>query len=377
MFSCNPRCQDCRRKRIGQPFGTTVASRYGAAVVMVCLALALRLAIAPINDQIPYVTFFPAGTLAALFGGFGPGMFATALCTILVHVLLLPLPSAENNYTPLLSTLVYLADMTVVCLVVEAMHKHQRKQRALIVELTDASLAKERFFAAASHDLRQPFQTMTLFVDTLRRAKGMDTVRQVVSGLDACLTSGNHLLEDFLAISTLGSSGGATNRPVPINMVEFLRSLETRFAPLAVDKGLRFRVRCFVPAVEADPTLLARIADNLVSNAVHYTAHGGILVSCRKRQGRVVIDVFDTGIGIPEENLDEIFVEFVRLNDGRALVRSGTGLGLSIAKRCADKMRGELTVRSVAGRGSRFSLALPTETEPTASTSWRAFRLLT
>jgi CheY-like chemotaxis protein len=139
---------------------------------------------------------------------------------------------------------------------------------------------------------------------------------------------------------------------------ELMRQIEVEFAPLAREKGLKLS---FVPcslAVRSDRRLLRRLVQNLVSNAVKYTPKGRVLVGCRRRGGRLTIDVYDTGIGVPQGKQRAIFREFHRLDQGARVAR-GLGLGLSIVERIARVLGHKVEVVSTLGRGSHFSVRVP------------------
>src|SRR5437763_13331398 len=141
-------------------------------------------------------------------------------------------------------------------------------------------------------------------------------------------------------------------------MDELLRQLEVEFTPLPQEKGLRLK---FIPcslAVLSDRRLLRRLLLNLVSTAVKYTPHGRVLVGCRRYKGRLRVDIYDTGLGIPASKKQAIFQEFHRLDQGAKAAR-GLGLGLSIVERIARVLDYNITVSSTLGRGSRFSAEVP------------------
>jgi CheY-like chemotaxis protein len=167
----------------------------------------------------------------------------------------------------------------------------------------------------------------------------------------------------LLDISRLDA--GAMHPELAVFRIDSLfRQLEIEFAPLAREKGLKLTFAPCSHVVRSDRRLLHRILQNLVSNAIKYTERGGVVVGCRPRAGAVRIDVFDTGIGIAESSQRTIFEEFRRLDRGATVAR-GLGLGLSIVERIARVLNHALSLRSVPGRGSRFSVEVPiTESAP-------------
>lgn len=224
---------------------------------------------------------------------------------------------------------------------------------------------KTRFLAAASHDLRQPIHAMGLFVPSLQRLvrdpqPSHRELADIANRMQTVLASMGQLLQVLMEMSRLDSGAVTVRRipcainPVLLQVCEVLRE-QARF------KGLLIRVVQTPLWVEADPAVLHTILLNLVGNAVRYTEHGGVLVVARLRGSAVDIQVWDTGIGIPEDELPHVFDEFYQAsNVSRASAQlRGFGLGLSIVHRSAELLGARLAVRSRLGRGSVFSLRLP------------------
>ena len=147
---------------------------------------------------------------------------------------------------------------------------------------------------------------------------------------------------------------------------ELLQRLDVEFAPLAREKGLALRFMPCALTVRSDRRLLRRLLQNLVSNAIKYTPAGSVLVGCRRRGGKLRIDVYDTGIGIPHSKRRAVFKEFHRLDQGARVAR-GVGLGLSIVERIARVLDSEVALKSVVGHGSRFSVEVPRAAAAAAS----------
>ncbi|ESZ13071.1 sensor histidine kinase [Mesorhizobium sp. L48C026A00] len=230
------------------------------------------------------------------------------------------------------------------------------KQRT--TELEIANSFKSRFLAAASHDLRQPLHALNLFVAQLRDETGPAKRSQLVARIDAAVASMNELFEALLDMSKLDA--GILEPSLSDFPVEhLLKRLETTFGGAAGEKGLRFTVVPNTAWVRSDFILLERILLNLVSNAMRYTTHGGVVVGCRRRGGQLRIDICDSGVGIPAEQQRNIFAEFVQLAAPKPDPRSGLGLGLSIVDRLGRLMDHPIEVNSRVGRGSRFSISVP------------------
>jgi Na+/proline symporter/signal transduction histidine kinase/ActR/RegA family two-component response regulator len=222
----------------------------------------------------------------------------------------------------------------------------------------DANISKTRFLAAASHDILQPLNAARLYVTSLveRQTGGGETAR-LASHVDASLEAVEEIIGALLDISRL-DSGALKPEIASFRVDDVLRQLELEFAPLAREKGLRL---VFVPCsltVRSDRRLLRRLLQNLVSNAVKYTAQGRVLVGCRRRGGNLRVDVYDTGIGIPRSQQRVVFTEFHRLDQGAKVAR-GLGLGLSIVERIARVLDHKVELASAVGRGSHFCVEVP------------------
>ncbi|GAB4042327.1 MAG: hypothetical protein Fur0014_14490 [Rubrivivax sp.] len=229
-----------------------------------------------------------------------------------------------------------------------------------------ASRAKTQFFAAASHDLRQPLHAMGLFAEALRQRIQDPEVASLVNSINESVDALEGLFGELLDITRI-DTGGVEVNPAPVRLRELFGRLRLHFEPTAFEKGLQLSFRGGQHVVQADPVLLERILRNLVSNAIRYTDDGGVLVSCRPRRGALRVQVWDSGIGISEQNLPRVFEEFFQVQNNRPLEahhRKGLGLGLAIVKRLADLMGTEITVRSRVGHGTVFTFDLPVGKAP-------------
>jgi signal transduction histidine kinase/CheY-like chemotaxis protein len=224
-----------------------------------------------------------------------------------------------------------------------------------------ASRAKTQFFAAASHDLRQPLHAMGLFAEALRAKSRDPEVAALVNSINESVDALEGLFGELLDITRI-DTGGVDVNPQPVRMKELFARLRLHFEPLAFEKGLMLSFHGEARVVQADPVLLERVLRNLVSNAIRYTDDGGVLVACRPWRGGLRLQVWDSGIGISEASLPRIFDEFFQAQSSRPLQahhRKGLGLGLAIVKRLAALMGAPLTVRSRVGHGTVFTLDLP------------------
>jgi signal transduction histidine kinase/CheY-like chemotaxis protein len=235
----------------------------------------------------------------------------------------------------------------------------RRAAENAVKQLETANLAKSRFLAAASHDLRQPLHALGLFVAQLRgRVKAAERNR-IVERIDASVAAMNELFNELLDIAKLDAGVLAPNR-AEFPIAHLLQRIETNFAGPARDKALKLRVRPSAAWICSDPILLERILLNLVSNAVRYTSRGGVLVGCRRRAGMLRIEVFDSAPGIPADQQLEVFGEFYQLAGFERDRHGGLGLGLAIVDRLCRLLDHPIELTSVVGRGSRFALSVPT-----------------
>jgi Na+/proline symporter/signal transduction histidine kinase len=232
-------------------------------------------------------------------------------------------------------------------------------------EADDANVSKTRFVAAASHDILQPLNAARLYVTSLieRQRAGEDA--NLVQNIDASLEAVEEIFAALLDISRL-DTGAMKPEMTDFRVDELLQRLDVEFVPLAREKGLALRFMPCALTVRSDRRLLRRLLQNLVSNAIKYTPSGSVLVGCRRRGGKLRIDVYDTGIGIPHGKRRAVFKEFHRLDQGARVAR-GVGLGLSIVERIARVLDCEVALKSVVGRGSRFSVEVPRAAAAAAS----------
>jgi PAS domain S-box-containing protein len=243
----------------------------------------------------------------------------------------------------------------------------ERELRQARADADRANQAKSRFLATASHDLRQPLQTLALLNGTLRRAvKDADLLDAVEQQGDA-ISAMSRLLNALLDISKL-ESGSVQVETTDFDLGAALEQLRDEFQILAADKGLRLDVKG--PRVRAltDRTLLLQVLRNLLANAIKYTDHGSVCLRCRSGATSVFVDIVDTGIGISAEDQRCIFDEFFQAGTASHTSRQGYGLGLSIVHRVVELLGLDISVQSKPGAGSTFTLELPAGTGTTAET---------
>ncbi len=224
----------------------------------------------------------------------------------------------------------------------------------------DANLSKTRFLAAAGHDLLQPLNAARLYASSLVETTN-DAPAEERAGLarnvDASLEAVEEILGALLDISRLDA--GATKPEISdVALAELFRQLEIEFAPMARAKGLKLTFVETRRVVRSDRRLLRRLLQNFVSNAVKYTPKGRVLIGARRSGESVRVEVWDTGLGIPESKRAAVFDEFYRLDQGAKAAR-GLGLGLSIVERLGRVLEHPIGLRSEHGRGSVFSVTAP------------------
>ena len=241
---------------------------------------------------------------------------------------------------------------------VEQLQRQNAVAEEARVRAEEASRSKSRFFAAANHDLRQPLHSLGLFATALRNGSVDEQARKLIDQILLCTESLEQLFDNLLDISRLDAGQVEVKRePVRVNAV--LDRLRSTFATPAEDKGLRLRVRRSRMVLDTDPTLLFRVLSNFVSNSIRYTDTGGVLVACRRRGNTTCVEVWDTGVGITPEQHERVFEEFYQLNNPERDRTRGLGLGLATVKRIANLLEHPLRLRSIPGKGSRFTIEVP------------------
>jgi len=221
-----------------------------------------------------------------------------------------------------------------------------------------ANSSKDKYLAAASHDLLQPMNAARLLIAALMERNLADQDAHLVNRVHLALENAEDLLTDLLDISKLDQNA------VKPDIGEFridrlLESMINEFQPVAESKGLELRLSASGAAVKSDSRLLLRIIRNFISNAIRYTDSGKVLVGCRRKGALLNIQVWDTGIGIPEEKQKMIFKEFQQLQNPVAKDRQGVGLGLAIVDRIAVMLGHPIQISSQPEKGSMFSISVP------------------
>ncbi len=233
------------------------------------------------------------------------------------------------------------------------------KEQSLVLQ--DAIRSKSRTLATASHDFRQPLHALSLFVAALKGADSAREEKHILSRIDASLDTMRRMFDLLFDLSRLDANL-VQPQPEDFDIEDFLIQLKEEFQGKAEQRHLSLRLHIRPAVVHTDCALLERVLRNLITNAIRYTDKGGILISARPRRDSVLVQVWDTGIGIPLEARERIFVEFQQAhesphNDERD---KGLGFGLAIVHRLCKLMNLALDLQSTDGRGSVFSIAIPT-----------------
>lgn len=234
--------------------------------------------------------------------------------------------------------------------------RSMREAKRLAEEANDK---KSRFLRAASHDLRQPLATLKILVYSGIESRTDEELRDLIRSMDVAVSVMDEILGSLLQVGQLDANRIAVQRH-HFQASQMLERLRREFTPIAENKGLTLRVLDSAATLETDRALLERILGNFLANAIRFTDRGGILVGLRNRGAHKEIQVWDTGCGIPEDQFKKIFEEFHQLDANASGRQRGLGLGLNIAQRIAGLLSHNLRVTSRPGRGSMFSVEVPT-----------------
>jgi signal transduction histidine kinase len=319
--------------------------------------------------------FFLLLSLLAMTGGsaftlsiYLPSYFAYVPMTLLPIIVQFLIIGGKFNITLGIGASAFLMILTVFNLKVNRNFKTSLALRFENLELIEqlqlqkeesekANNAKSKFLAAASHDLRQPLYALSLFTsvleETIQDSKGIKVVGQI----NASVNSLTNLFDKLLDISQLDAGVIRVNKQ-DFSLRKMFNTLMQSFNPLAIQKGLTIEWPQDYLEVHSEPELLEQTLRNYLSNAIKYTPQGVIKVSCDDNDGLITITVSDTGIGISEQTLDNIYEEFYQVDNIEREREKGLGLGLSIVQRTAKLLGHDIAVSSIPGEGSAFSISV-------------------
>lgn len=261
----------------------------------------------------------------------------------------------------------------------QALRELNQALRSAQIEAERANRGKSVFLANMSHELRTPFNGIMGWLDILDQSPMQADQREWVATIRRSANHLLHLLNDILDMSAL-EAGKIKVRPTPTNINALLREVETLMQPLAKTKQLALELSIELPSptwIALDPTRLRQILINLTNNAIKFTEHGQVRIHAYTQRpatdssdpALLMVEVCDTGMGIGEHELQQLFQRFHQLDDDLSRRHGGTGLGLQISLALARLMGGDIQVQSMAGRGSTFTLRLPAHAVPAPSTS--------
>lgn len=233
----------------------------------------------------------------------------------------------------------------------------QERQRA-----EQASLGKSQFLASASHDLRQPLQSLGIYLSVLQKMQTDSKASDIADKMRTSLDATAEMLDNLLDVSRL-DSGIIVAEPVDFPLQQLFDRVQIEFESLAVEKQLQLNADSTGLWVHSDPALVQQILDNLISNAIKYTEQGTVSISCSAEGGLVSVEVADTGKGISEEDQALIFDEYTQLDNPERDRRKGLGLGLAIVRKVTELLDLPLRIESALGAGTRFTLDLALATQ--------------
>ncbi|MCF8473239.1 MAG: hybrid sensor histidine kinase/response regulator [Emcibacter sp.] len=236
--------------------------------------------------------------------------------------------------------------------------KIEQKLNIAKKQAEEANISKTKFLATASHDLRQPLNAARLFIGSLNPDNMSDENALYLTRIGNSLDALDDLLSVLLNISQL-DSGGIIPTFCHFRLQDLLDRIVPDYIHTGNEKGLRVRMVPTSQIIYSDPRLLDTILRNFLSNAVRYTKKGGILIGCRALNNDVIIQVADSGIGIKENHLGDIFEEFIQVHEDHTVGGRGIGLGLSIVQRISKLLEANVQVQSTFGKGSIFNIILP------------------
>ncbi len=339
--------------------------RYTVALLVIALAAGLRAwLLIDLGRGIPYLTFYPAVMVAAVFGGLAPGMLATIISAFLAYFWI---DEGQLSSVEWLAMGVFLMSCTMISGISDAMRRAQASAKAAQAQAEAANKAKSVFLASMSHELRTPLNAILGFSNLMRNDKAIPEEQRKT--LDLINRSGEHLLtliNDVLDMAKI-EAGRVILENTVFDLGEMVLDITDLMRLRAEEKGLYLKVdqsSQFPRFACADAPKLRQTLLNLIGNAIKYTQQGGVMLrlSCQDLPAAhqlLIIEVEDTGVGISAEDQKLIFEPFVQV--GRPEEHQGSGLGLAITRQNVELMGGKINLKSTLNRGSLFRVELPVE----------------
>lgn len=347
--------------------------RYLGAVFILLPAYLLRIFIAPVDAGIQYVTFFPSSAIIAAIFGLGPAV-VVIISGGLIGQYQFTEPYSSFRVAPdqIITLFAYYTGDFIICFTVSRVRRARHEALAALKSVTiarreaeyaraeahRANIAKSKFLANASHDLRQPVQSLVLLTQIMREQSAGSPIAPTVEMIEQASHGLQTMLAGLLDLSKLDAGVVVPNFQV-INLSDELPRLAREYRLKAESKGLQLQLVKTHASVTSDPAMLERIIRNLIENAICYTTHGGIVIGCRRRGEKVSIQISDTGTGISGEHQKNIFDEFYQVDSSARQYGAGLGLGLSIVQRQAQLLGAEISLQSTPNRGTSFWVTLP------------------
>ncbi|TAG25394.1 MAG: response regulator [Burkholderiales bacterium] len=345
---------------VAAAYGTDLAMVYALIVVGGVNSGALGICGALMPAAVAYLLAMSGTLLLGVFV-FADPSFAPLSILVVIYVIMSLIQASNAQQAAKRSIVMKLQN---VDLVDQLRHESQQamaafeQARSAQQAAETANQDKSKFLAAASHDLRQPLHAMGLFLEALDGSDLSKDQRKILTHLRSASDSTSEMLNTLLDYSRL-EAGAVQVKARSFSLSRTLLDLEREFGLQARAKGLQYRNRKTTLATYADPSLVDLVLRNLISNAIRYTSRGGVLVACRRRGSSLVVQVWDTGLGIEQEEQQAVFKEFHQLGNPERDRQKGLGLGLAIVKRLCEAMDAQIHLRSVHGQGSVFELVLP------------------
>jgi signal transduction histidine kinase len=332
------------------------------AIGLMIFALLVRMAIAPVNVGLQYVTFFPAVTLAAVAGGFRPGMFATIIGLAFATFIFTP-PyysfSIEVLHTSFWSNMVFLVDGIIVSYSIESMHLYRQRYEKELQDVKAINKELDDFTYIASHDLKEPLRGIHNYASVIKEDYADqldDEVKQYVNSIQRLAERMTTLTDSLLAYSRLGSAKLKTE---VVDVDSIVDEVTKDMSSLRSD-GVKLQRSGKLGAATGDAIRIGEVFQNLIANAIKYNDKPEKLIELGRDDNSGVHPVFyvrDNGIGIQPQHKDSVFRIFKRLHE-QSKYGGGTGAGLTIVKKIIERHGGRIWLESVPGNGTTFYFTL-------------------